>query len=207
MLAAIDYIDKSADQSFRNLQLVFTCSPSPQLINSFVNALNENGHLPYSISYEQLLEAPYIQVVHTAEGNFVAGCTIKHYDGELAEIGFMLVDKKYRQLGLGEYMTRLRINYAQQLGAKLLYAKVRGKNISSMNNLTKAGFQSAGDFLSKKDLYSTITWMYLPLQHMTRYDCSQHLQRKLANLVPVIGQAENLYKPGMGKIQYESLYL
>lgn len=187
MLAAIDYTDKLAYQNFRNLQLVFTSSPSPQLINSFVSALNENGHLPYFVSCDDLLQAPYMHIAHTVEGQFVAGCTIKHCDGKLAEIGFMLVGKKYRQLGLGEYMTRLRINYAQQLGVEMLYAKVRGKNICSMNNLVKVGFQSAGNFLSQKDLYSTITWMYLPLQRMSRHECHQRLQRKLADLIPVIG--------------------
>ena len=127
MLAAIDYTDKLAYQQFRDLQLVFTSSPSPQLITSFMNALNDNGHLPYSVSYENLLQAPYIQIAHTAEGEFVAGCTIKHYDGKLAEIGFMLVEKKYRQLALGEYMTRLRINVARQLGIEMFMQKSEGK--------------------------------------------------------------------------------
>jgi len=199
MLAAIDYTDKLAYQQFRNFQLVFTRSPSPQLITSFMNALNDNGHLPYSVSDENLLQAPYIQIAHTAEGEFVAGCTIKHYDGQLAEIGFMLVEKKYRQLGLGEYMTRLRINVARQLGIEMLYAKVRGKNISSMNNLSKAGFQSAGNFLSQKDLYSTITWMYLPLQRMSRHECHQRLLRKLDGLIPVIGNMDK-YAARNGKI-------
>lgn len=174
-------------QSFTHLPFVFTSEPSIELLNTFVEALNESGHLSYTVSLKQLLDAPYIHIAHTPEGEFVGGCSIKRRDGEIAEIGLMLVDKKYRQLGIAEYMTQLRTSYAQQQGIKMLYAKVRGNNISSMNNLYKAGFQVVGNFLSRKDLYSTITWFYLPLKPMTNHACRRLLQNKLVNLTSVIG--------------------
>jgi len=154
-------------QSLTHLPFVFTNEPSIELLNTFVEALNQNGHLPYKVSLKQLLDTSYLQVAHTPEGEFVGGCSIKLRDGEIAKMGLMLVDKKYRQFGIAEYMTQLRIGHAKRLGIKMLYAKVRGNNISSMNNLYKAGFQVMGNFLSEKYLYSTITWLYLPLKPMT----------------------------------------
>ena len=76
-----------------------------------------------------------MKIAYTPEGDFIAGCTIKHCDTELAKVGFMLVDRKYRQMGLGEHLTKLRINYAQQLGIKMLYAKVRGQNIAIVSQI------------------------------------------------------------------------
>ena len=187
MSISLSYNNVSDYQNFNHLQIVFTNTPSKKLLNKFANALNANGHLPYTIKLDQLLHVPYLQIAHTHDGEFIGGCSIKHCDGELAEVGLMLVDKKYRRLGLAEYMTQSRISYAQYLGAKMLYAKVREKNIKSMNNLHKAGFRSAGNFLSQKDLYSTITWLYLPLKPMPHYECCQRLRKKLVNLVSVIG--------------------
>ncbi|MDT8426625.1 MAG: GNAT family N-acetyltransferase [Methyloprofundus sp.] len=175
-------------QGFNHLGAESTESPSTEQLNTFVQALNENGHLPYTVCLEQVRRAPYVQIIHDYQGNFIAGSTIKCCDGEVAEIGFMLVDKKYRQLGLAERMTKDRISYARKLGIKMLYAKVRGKNIKSMNNLRKAGFQSSGDYLSQKDLYSTVSWFYLSLGLMSDTDCQQRLRKNWANLVPVIGQ-------------------
>jgi len=99
----------------------------------------------------------------------------------------MLVDKKYRQLGFAERMIKDRIRYARKLGVKMLYAKVRGKNIKSMNNLRKAGFQCSGDYLSQKDLYSTVSWFYLSLGLMSDAGWQQRLGKHWADLVPVIG--------------------
>jgi len=187
MLISLDYKNVSAYQGFRYLHVTFTNSPSPELLNRFVIALNENGHLPYIINHEQLCQMPYVQIAHTNDGKFISGSAIKQCDGKLAEIGFMLVDKKYRCLGLAEYMTKSRISYAQKLGVKMLYAKIRGKNINSMNNLRKAGFRSAGNFLDQKNSQSTITWFYLPLQSIIHYECCQLLRKKLLDLIPVIG--------------------
>lgn len=173
-------------QNFRTLPFVFTDEPSPKLLEKFAHALNRNGHLPYRINLEQLLQLTYVQIAHTHDGEFIAGCAIKHCDGELAEIGFMLVDKNYRRLGLAEYMTKTRINIAQKKGANILYTKVREDNVKSMNNLRKAGFQTAGSFFSQKDSFSPVTWLYLPLKPMSHQECSQRLKRKLINSVSFI---------------------
>jgi len=176
-------------QHFRQLSLVFTDAPCSELLSQFANALNKNGHLPYTVKYEQLCNTPYVTLVHTDNHQLVAGGSIKHCDGILAEIGFMWVSKPYRRLGLAEYITQSRIAYAHKLGIKMLYAKIRGDNVKSMNNLYKAGFRSAGNFLSQKDAYSTITWLYLPLQALSYNQCCQLLQKKLVDLIPVIGQS------------------
>ena len=166
----------------------FPTSPSSGLLQGFADALDENGHLPDRVNRAQLAMAPYILAASTTEGECVGGCTIKQRDGNMAEIGFMLVKEKYRRLGLAQYMTRLRIDHARQQGLRLLYARVRGNNIRSMNNLRKAGFQSGGDFLGEKDHASTITWLYLALQPLSEQTCRQLLAAKLAGLVPVIRQ-------------------
>lgn len=187
MSVSIGYKQLAEKQGYASLQISFTHTPSEILLSQFVNALNQNQHLPYTVSYQQLLQLPYIQIAYTLRGGFVAGCSIKNCDGQLAEIGFMLVEKRYRGLGIAEYMTQCRINHAQQLGVQMLYAKIRGNNLKSINNLQKAGFKSAGRFLSQKDSYSSITWFYLPLQAMSKHKCYQRLRSKLTKLVPVIG--------------------
>lgn len=174
-------------QNFTHLPFIFTSEPSIELLNTFVEALNENGHLPYTVSLKQLLDALYVQIAHTPEGEFIGGCTIKHSDGVLAEIGYMLVNKKYRRLGVADYMTQLRISHAKQLQIKILYVKVKGNNTDSMNNLYKAGFQSMGIFLSERGLYSAMTWLYLPLKPMTNRACRRYLQHKLDHLTSAIG--------------------
>lgn len=187
MSISLAYQTLPAYQGFNHLGIESTENPSIGLLNKFVKALNENGHLPYTVCLEQVVCASYVQIMYNCEGDFVAGSTIKCCTGEIAEIGFMLVDKKFRQLGLAEQMTKYRISHARKLGLKMLYAKVRGKNIKSMNNLRKAGFQSSGEYLGQKDLYSTVSWFYLSLSLMSDYDCQQHLRKNWADLVPVMG--------------------
>ena len=51
----------------------------------------------------------------SSDDDFVDGNTIKYHDGELAEIGFMLIIERYRQMGLTDQMV-----------TKMLYAKIRG---------------------------------------------------------------------------------
>ncbi len=166
----------------------FSSSPSMVYLQAFAEALNENAHLPYKVSHRQIAAAPYCLVATTSAGEFVGACTIRQRHGVMAEIGFMLVKKEYRRQGLAQHMTRLRIAQAQQLGIKLLYARVRGNNIGSIENLRKAGFQSAGEFLSQKDRHSTISWFYLALQPMSEQACRRLLALRVARLIPVIAR-------------------
>ncbi len=164
----------------------FSAQPSAQQLRNFAEALNDNGHLSYTVNVEELQAAPYVLVATAENGEFVCGCTIKSSDGELAEIGFMLVRKACRRQGLAEYMTALRIAHAWKHGICLLYAKVRDHNTGSMRNLSKAGFQSAGDFLCQQEHRSTISWFYLALRPMSASICRRLLASRITELVPVI---------------------
>ena len=76
------------NKNLHHIQIVSINTPTLSLFNNFADALNKNNHLPYTVTVEQLLQVAYIQVAHIFEGEFIAGCTIKHCDGELAEIGY-----------------------------------------------------------------------------------------------------------------------
>jgi len=169
--------------------IIFTDTPSPDLLNKFTFALNANGHLRYHVNVEQLLSVSYIQIAYTPWGDFVGGSTIKCCDNTVAEMGYMLVAREYRRQGLAEGMTISRIRYARKTGIKILCAKVRKNNVNSIANLRKAGFQPVDEFLRQKYDLSAISWFYLPLQQLSYQECRNLLWEKLMSLTPVINAA------------------
>jgi len=166
--------------------IMFTDAPSPDLLNQFIFALNESGHLRDRVNIERLLNVSYIQIACTHWGDFIGGSTIKYCDDALAEMGYMFVTREYRRQGLAENMTISRIRYARKAGIKILCAKVKENNASSIANLRKAGFQSVGKFLNQKYDLSTTDWFYLPLQQLSYKECRELLRRKLADPVSAI---------------------
>ena len=124
MLSSVEYTDALSIRRPQLSSVIFTDTPSLILMKKFMFALNASGHLHYEVTIQQLKQVAYLQVASTYWGAFISGSTIKYRDGDVAEMGFMLVDKKYRRQGLAEHMTQSRINYAHHAGIKRLYAKV-----------------------------------------------------------------------------------
>lgn len=187
MSISFSHGDISPQYDFDQLPIRFTDRPSQGLIDNFVKTLNANGHLPYRVDRSQLNDVELLLIAYLEDGQIVAGCSIKNIQNGLAEIGYMLVHEHFRQLGIAAYMTRLRIEYAQRQGVKMLYAKVRGSNSNSMNNLLRAGFKFAGNYFSLNDDNSTYSWFCLPLQRMSPKGSIASLNNNLIHLIPVIG--------------------
>lgn len=167
-------------------KLIFTDVPSFELLNKFTLALNANGHLHYKVYVEKLMQVPYIQIVHTEWGDVVGGSTIKYRDADVAEIGYMLVDKEYRGQGIAEYMTHSRIEHARKAGIKILFAKIRGNNVNSISNLRKAGFQPAVNTFHQMHNGSPVSWYYLPLVSIPQDQCRKWLRKNIIGSVPVV---------------------
>ncbi|ABL99289.1 GNAT family N-acetyltransferase [Shewanella amazonensis] len=98
------------------------------------------------------------------DGRLVGCGAIKAGDGEVAELGYLVVASQYRRLGIGARLTQARIDWARAQGIKLLWATVRAENQASRENLLKAGWQFYGDYLSIRGTGNTIGWYVLPLQ-------------------------------------------
>lgn len=98
------------------------------------------------------------------DGTLVGCGAIKAGDGEVAELGYLVVASGFRRLGIGARLTKARIDWAIGQGIKLLWATVRAENQASRDNLLKAGWQFYGDYLSIRGTGNTIGWYVLPLQ-------------------------------------------
>ncbi|QYJ76431.1 GNAT family N-acetyltransferase [Shewanella sp. FJAT-52076] len=115
----------------------------------------------------------------------LVGCgAIKAGEGEVAELGYLVVASGYRRLGIGARLTQARIDWASAQGIKLLWATVRAENQASRDNLLKAGWQFYGDYLSIRGTGNTIGWYVLPLKQ--GLDIQALMAGPIGNRTPVI---------------------
>lgn len=101
---------------------------------------------------------------------------------DVAELGYLVVDKAFRRRGIGAALTAARIDWARAQGIRLLWATVRDENHASRDNLVKAGWQFFGNFLSIRGTGNTIGWYVLAL------DLSLSGVEIASLMAPIIGE-------------------
>lgn len=169
--------------------LRYTHAPTPQLLREFAAALNKNGHLRSRVLASQLRRLPYVQIATDRHGRFVAGCSIKWRAGDAAEIGYMIVERRYRRCGIGAAMTRARIDHARAQGIRMLCAKIRRDNLFSVRNIEKAGFTHAHTSHGQVLANSYIDWYFLPLCTMSQIEYQRLLRQITQAQTPVSADA------------------
>ncbi|MBT1444708.1 GNAT family N-acetyltransferase [Shewanella sp. JM162201] len=101
---------------------------------------------------------------------------------DVAELGYLVVDKAFRRRGIGAALTAARIDWARAQGIRLLWATVRDENHASRDNLVKAGWQFFGNYLSIRGTGNTIGWYVLAL------DLSLSGVEIASLMAPIIGE-------------------
>lgn len=119
--------------------------------DKLADAIDANGHIPYKINRFELHNSPYLIILTEPDGKIIAGCSIKYWCTEIAEIGYMLVANPYRRLGIGQALVQKRISIARESGIRILYGMVREPNRKSRLNLEKAGFRPEGRIVCRVD--------------------------------------------------------
>ncbi|MGL4476351.1 MAG: GNAT family N-acetyltransferase [Shewanella sp.] len=110
-------------------------------------------------------------IVALAPSGQLVGCAaIKQGEGDVAEMGYLVVHPDFRRQGIAQRLTQERVSRAKALGIKLLWATVRDENLASKANLNKAGWQFWHSFYSARGTGNIIDWFYLPLHDDVNVD-------------------------------------
>lgn len=172
------------DRQFPDYQLIE--NPGFQRKEKLADLLDANGHIPQPVDRQLLHQAPYVLVILNQYGELIGGSSIKSLDDGVAEFGFTIVAEPYRRMGLGNHITRRRLNQAIRLGARLICSMVRYNNVRSRNNLKKTGFRFAGRYLHRFDGKTRLDWYVKWLVPMSRHQRNHIMRKVIADRVAVI---------------------
>jgi len=98
------------------------------------------------------------------QGQLLGCAAIKAGNGEVGELGYLMVAQEARRRGIAKRLTEARVAAAREMGLSLLFATVRDENRASRDNLLQSGWQFFGDYLSIRGTGNRIGWYFYPLK-------------------------------------------
>lgn len=161
-------------------------NPNCDLRERLADLIDTNGHAPQSVDRDIISNAPYVLIITCHTGRIIAGSSIKSAHDGVAEFGFNIVEKEFRRIGLGYWMTSRRLKRADELGVSLVYSMIRNSNEASRNNLKKSGFRHAGRYLHRGDSKTRLDWYIRLIKPMNRIQRNHCMRRIIQNRVSVI---------------------
>ncbi len=137
---------------------------SPEELAAAVNLLDNRDDNAHPLDHSVFVRSRAVILAKAASGEIVGCAAIKAGEGEVGELGYLVVTPAYRRQGIAQTLTIKRIEVAQSLGISLLFATIRAENAASRVNLLKAGFQFWRNYLSIRGTGNTVGWYFLALQ-------------------------------------------
>ncbi|MCF1429055.1 MAG: GNAT family N-acetyltransferase [Shewanella sp.] len=122
---------------------------------------DDNAH---PLNHESFFRSRFVVVAMTEEGDLIGCAAIKEGEGEIAEMGYLMVSPAYRRRGVAQRLTQERVEVARREGVKLLWATVRDENKASKVNLLKNGFQFWRNYQSIRGTGNVVGWYYMSLE-------------------------------------------
>jgi RimJ/RimL family protein N-acetyltransferase len=160
----------------------YIVNPNTAELNKAADLIDSGGQLAEKLDREKFKRSGAIVVAFNQENAVVGVAAIKEPQGDVAEIGYLIVDLDFRRRGIAQELTKRRIDAAKEKGLRLLFTNVRRNNTESIGNLKKADFRHWGDFMSAYQTNRVISWFFYPLA--TDVDWRSHMERLTQYLKP-----------------------
>jgi predicted GNAT family acetyltransferase len=115
-------------------------SPSVDQLDCAVALVNEGGKLKFPLNRAKLVQCTGVIVAVDENATVVGVAAIKKAEDNVAEIGYLVVQKELRGKGIGKGLTAARVALAKRKGLSLIYSNIRQDNIESNGDAKKAGY-------------------------------------------------------------------
>ncbi|BDM65360.1 GNAT family acetyltransferase [Shewanella sp. NFH-SH190041] len=136
----------------------------PAYLKAAANLVDTRDDNAHPLNHESFFRSRSVVVALTKEGGMVGCAAIKEGEGDMAEMGYLMVSPAYRRRGIAQRLTRERVSVAKQDGIKMLWATVRDENTASKANLLKNGWHFWHNYLSVRGTGNVVGWYYLPIE-------------------------------------------
>lgn len=147
--------------------------------------IDSGGQLAEKLDRKKFQRACVVVVALDDSNTVVGVAAVKERQGEVAEIGYLIVHPDFRRRGIAQELTRQRIEAARATGLRLLFTNVRRNNTESIGNLLKAGFRHWGDFVSAYHASRVISWFFLPLAGDVDWQVAMEQRTRQLDRLPV----------------------
>lgn len=145
------------------MSFLYSLSPDSKQREQAADLIDAGGQLAEKLDRKRFQRACVIVVALDQAHRVIGVGVVKERQGDVAEIGYLMVHPDFRRRGIAQELTRRRIEAARKLGLHLLYTNVRRDNEKSIGNLLKVDFQFWGVFVSAYDTGRIISWFFYPL--------------------------------------------
>lgn len=162
------------------MTLNYSANPTAAQRTEAADLIDSGGQLAEKLDRTKFARSCVVVVALEKIGRVVGVGAVKKRRGNIAEVGYLIVDPNFRRRHIAQELTRRRIEAAREAGLELLFTNIRSDNIESLGNLRKAGFIFWGDFMSAYHTGRVISWYYFPLR--AGGQCEAHLARLTRNL-------------------------
>ncbi|MCL1036298.1 GNAT family N-acetyltransferase [Shewanella corallii] len=142
---------------------IYKVTSEPAHLKAAANLVDTRDDNAHPLNHESFFRSRSVVIAMTNEGGLIGCAAIKEGEGEVAEMGYLMVSPAYRRRGVAQRLTEERVEVARRDGIKLLWATVRDENKASQANLLKNGWHFWRNYLSVRGTGNTIGWYYMPL--------------------------------------------
>jgi ribosomal protein S18 acetylase RimI-like enzyme len=164
----------------RAVSFHYTASPDPAQREQAGDLIDAGEQLAEKLDREKLRRACAVIVALDPTNRVIGVAAIKERQGDIAELGYLVVHPDFRRCGIAQELTNRRIEEAKGKGLRLLFTNVRQNNKESIGNLQKAGFRYWGDFVSAYHTKRLISGFFYPLA--AHVDWQTHMERLTRHL-------------------------